>query len=94
MKCIYKKNYYLARIFIFSYVCVCVCYYVNMCVYLHMCSMLFVLFYSRYICIYLYSQSVTLHERCPYSELFCSAFSRILTKYGEILRISPYFMQC
>ena len=26
----------------------------------------------------------------PYSELFSSAFSRIRTKYGEILRVSPY----
>ena len=27
---------------------------------------------------------------CPYSELFWSAFSRIGTEYGEILRIPPY----
>ena len=32
----------------------------------------------------------TLHETCPYSELFCSVFFRICTKYGETLRISPY----
>ena len=28
-------------------------------------------------------------EKCPYSELFWSAFSRVQTEYGEILRISP-----
>ena len=27
---------------------------------------------------------------CPYQELFWSAFSRIQTEYGEILRISPH----
>ena len=32
----------------------------------------------------------TLRKKCPSSELFWSAFSRIRTKYGEILRISPY----
>ena len=32
----------------------------------------------------------TLREKCPYSELFWSAFSRIRTEYGEILRIFPY----
>ena len=32
----------------------------------------------------------TLRKKCPYSELFWSAFSRIRTEYGEILRISPY----
>ena len=35
----------------------------------------------------------TLCEKCPYSELFWSAFSRIRTEYGEILRISPYSVQ-
>ena len=29
----------------------------------------------------------SLHEKCPYSELFWSAFSRIPTEYWEILRI-------
>ena len=33
---------------------------------------------------------LTLREKCPYSELFWSTFSRIRTEYGEILRISPY----
>ena len=32
----------------------------------------------------------TLRERCPYSELFWSAFSRIRTEYGDILHISPH----
>ena len=32
----------------------------------------------------------TLSKKCPYPELFLSAFSRIWTEYGEILRISPY----
>ena len=31
-----------------------------------------------------------LREKCPYSELFWSAFSRIRAEYGEILCISPY----
>ena len=50
----------------------------------------------------------TLHEKCPYSDFFCSEFSRIQTlftpylsvsspnvgKYGtEKLRIGPLFMQ-
>ena len=33
---------------------------------------------------------LVLREKCPYLELFWSAFSRIRTEYGEILRISPY----
>ena len=32
----------------------------------------------------------TLRKKCRYTELFWSAFSRIWTEYGEILRISPY----
>ena len=32
----------------------------------------------------------TLPEKCSYSELLWSAFSRIWTECGEILRISPY----
>ena len=32
----------------------------------------------------------TLRKKYPYSELFGSAFSRIRTEYGEILRVSPY----
>ena len=41
----------------------------------------------------LYPGSETLRKKCPYSELFQSAFSRIRIEYGEILRIlriSPY----
>ena len=34
--------------------------------------------------------SLTLHEKCPYSELFWYAFSPIWNEYGEILRISLY----
>ena len=32
----------------------------------------------------------SLLEKCSYSELFRSAFSRIWTEYFQILRISPY----
>ena len=35
-------------------------------------------------------KSLSLCEKCHYSELFWSAFFRIRTEYGEILRISPY----
>ena len=34
--------------------------------------------------------TVVLREKCLYLELFRSAFSRIQTEYGEILRISPH----
>ena len=33
---------------------------------------------------------IALREKCLYSELFWSAFSRIWTEYGEIRSISPY----
>ena len=36
---------------------------------------------------------MALREKCPYSELSCSAFSRFRTEYGERLRISPYLVQ-
>ena len=36
------------------------------------------------------STRLSLREKCPYSELFWSIFSPIPTKYGDILRISPY----
>ena len=39
------------------------------------------------------SDNLSLREKCPYSELFWSAFSRIWTKYGDILRISPNSVQ-
>ena len=32
---------------------------------------------------------ITLHKKCHYSELFWSVFSRIRTKCGYIIRISP-----
>ena len=35
----------------------------------------------------------SLREKCPYSEFFWSVFSRIPTEYGEILRISPYWVR-
>ena len=35
----------------------------------------------------------TLREKCLYSKFFWSAFSRIRTEYGDILRISPYSVQ-
>ena len=31
-----------------------------------------------------------MHEKCPYSQLFWSSFSRIRTEYGEIRSISPH----
>ena len=33
-------------------------------------------------------QTLPLREKCPYAELFCSAFSRIRTKCGEVRSIS------
>ena len=33
---------------------------------------------------------ISIFEKCPYSKLFWSAFSRIWTEYGEIRSISPY----
>ena len=39
-------------------------------------------------------RTLSLRKKCPYSKLFWSAFSplfsRIQTKYGAILRMSPY----
>ena len=40
--------------------------------------------------LYSLPKRMTLREKCSYSEFFRSAFSRIWTEYGEILRISPY----
>ena len=37
--------------------------------------------------------SAGLREKCPYSELFWSVFSRIRTEYGKIQHISPYSVQ-
>ena len=36
---------------------------------------------------------LSLHEKCPYSELFSSAFSRIQSEYREILLICLYSVQ-
>ena len=44
---------------------------------------------KHYQCCCLVGRS-SLHEKCPYSELFWSAFSRIRTEYGEIRSISLY----
>ena len=35
-------------------------------------------------------QSLTLREKCPYSEFLWSVFSQIPIEYGEIQSISPY----
>ena len=47
-------------------------------------------FASQILRVWLKYTSAPLRKNCPYSELFWSAFSRIWTKYEEILRISPY----
>ena len=39
------------------------------------------------------TKGLTLRKKCPYSELYWSAFSRSMTEYGEILRISPHSVQ-
>ena len=39
------------------------------------------------------NQKYTLRKKCPYSELFWSAFSSIRTKYGEIRSIFTYSVQ-
>ena len=39
------------------------------------------------------NMSFTLREKCPYSEFFWSAFSRIWTEYGEIRSITSYSVQ-
>ena len=46
------------------------------------------LFHQGNLLIYHYKD--TLREKCPYSELFWSVFSRIRTEYGEMRSISPY----
>ena len=48
----------------------------------------FAKFTGKHLCKILFFNS--LREKCPYSELFWSAFSRIRTEYGEIRSISPY----
>ena len=40
-----------------------------------------------------YRSKISLREKCPYLELFWSAFSRIRTEYRKILRISLYSVQ-
>ena len=36
------------------------------------------------------SITITLREKCPYSDFFWPSFSRIRIEYGEIRNISPY----
>ena len=38
-------------------------------------------------------QWITVHKKCPSSELFWSVFSRIWTEYGQILHISTYLFR-
>ena len=42
------------------------------------------------LCYWIMVSIATLPEKCPYSELFWSALSRIWTEYGEIRSIFPY----
>ena len=42
---------------------------------------------------YLSKYEPSLREKCSYSELFWSVFSRIRTKYGEIQNISSYLVR-
>ena len=42
---------------------------------------------------YIFNCQLALREKCPYSELYWSVFSRIQTEYGEIPRIFPYSVQ-
>ena len=42
------------------------------------------------LCYWIMVSIATLPEKCPYSELFWSAFSRIWTEYGEIRSVFPY----
>ena len=50
--------------------------------------------YIYIVCIYYILNKLyiiyTLRKKCPYSELFWSAFSRFRNEYGEIIRISMY----
>ena len=43
-----------------------------------------------YLYIFILKKTTSLRKKCPYSELFWSAFSHIRTEYGEIRSISPY----
>ena len=47
---------------------------------------------STYICT-TENVHLILREKCPYSELFWSVFSRIPIEYGEIQSISPYLVR-
>ena len=46
--------------------------------------LLFLNFWPLVLKILLFESKLALREKCPYSELFWSAFSRFLTEYGEM----------
>ena len=68
----------------FMYICI---------LYLFLSFFLFVLYvfidFTKFVLL-LFVQVLALRKKCPYSELFWSAFSNIQDEYGEILRFSPY----
>ena len=39
------------------------------------------------------NKNLSLREKCPYSEFFCSVYSSIRTEYREIQSVSPYSVQ-
>ena len=39
------------------------------------------------------NKNLSLREKCPYSEFFCSVYSSIRTEYREIRSVSPYSVQ-
>ena len=41
----------------------------------------------------LWNMRLSLRKKCPYTEIFWSAFSHIRTKHGEIRSISPYSLR-
>ena len=45
------------------------------------------IYFRHFPCLFQY---FALRKKCPYSDLLWSVFSHIRTKYGQILRISPY----
>ena len=49
---------------------------------------------GRLVPILMKNLKIPLREKCPYSEFFWFAFSRIWTEYEEILQIRTLFTQC
>ena len=45
---------------------------------------------SRFIRLMVFKLLLSMHEKCPYSKFFSSAFSCIRTNYGDIRSIFPY----